>query len=91
MFARIRKSGCSEYLQIVENRRVGVKTAQRVICTIGRMDQVHAKGSIKTLERSLPLFSEDVHYNYEAWMRIFLRLQTYKALFCQTDPSQLRR
>ncbi len=34
MFARVKKSGRYEYLQIVENRRVGKKTVQRVISTI---------------------------------------------------------
>jgi transposase len=60
MFARIKKSGKHQYLQIVENRRVGGKTVQRVISTIGRMDQLHAKGSIETLVRSLSRFSEKV-------------------------------
>ena len=60
MFARIKKSGRYEYLQIVENRRDGAKTIQRVICTIGRLDQLHAKGSIETLIRSLSRFSEKV-------------------------------
>ena len=60
MFARVKKSGRHEYLQIVENRRVGKKTVQRVISTIGRMDQLHAKGSIEALVRSLSRFSEKV-------------------------------
>jgi transposase len=60
MFARVKKSGHYEYLQIVENRRDGAKTVQRVICTIGRLDQLHAKGSIETLIRSLSRFSEKV-------------------------------
>ncbi|MBA7622709.1 IS1634 family transposase ISDha15 [subsurface metagenome] len=60
MFARVKKSGRYEYLQIVENRRDGAKTVQRVICTIGRLDQLHAKGSIETLIRSLLRFSEKV-------------------------------
>jgi transposase len=60
MFARVKKSGRYEYLQIVENRRDGAKTVQRVICTIGRLDQLHAKGSIETLIRSLSRFSEKV-------------------------------
>ena len=42
MFARVKKSGRYEYLQIVENRRDGLKTRQRVIATIGRMDQLQA-------------------------------------------------
>lgn len=60
MFARIKKSGRYEYLQIVENRREGAKTVQRVLCTLGRLDQLHAKGNIETLVRSLSRFSEKV-------------------------------
>jgi transposase len=58
MFARLKKSGRCEYLQIVENRRDGAKTAQRVLCTIGRLDQLHAKGSVEALIQSLTRFSE---------------------------------
>ena len=60
MFARIKKSGPHHYLQIVENRREGQKTIQRVVATIGRMDQIQAKGDIETLVRSLSRFSEKV-------------------------------
>lgn len=60
MFARVKKSGRYQYLQIVENRRDGAKTFQRVICTVGRLDQLHAKGSVETLIRSLSRFSEKV-------------------------------
>ena len=58
MFARIKKSGQHQYLQVVENRREGKKTIQRVIATIGRMDQIQARGDIETLVRSLSRFSE---------------------------------
>jgi len=58
MFARLKKSGRYEYLQIVENRRDGAKTTQRVLCTIGRLDQLHAKGSVESLIQSLTRFSE---------------------------------
>lgn len=60
MFARIKKSGRHQYLQIVENHREGSKTIQRVISTIGRMDQLQAKGDIEKLIRSLSRFSEKV-------------------------------
>ena len=48
MFARIKKSGKYQYLQIVQNRREGPKTIQRVIATIGRMDKLQAKGEVET-------------------------------------------
>ncbi len=58
MFARIKKSGKYQYLQIVENRKEKGKVKQRVIATVGRMDQLQAKGRIETLIRSLSRFSE---------------------------------
>ena len=58
MFARIKKSGRYEYLQIVENNKVSGKVRQRVIATVGRLDQLQAKGSVETLIRSLARFSE---------------------------------
>lgn len=60
MFARIKKSGKYQYLQIVENRREGHKTRQRVISTIGRMDRLNAKGDIEKIIRSMSRFSEKV-------------------------------
>ncbi len=60
MFARVKKSGQYEYLQIVQNRREGAKTIQRVVATIGRMDQIQQKGEIENLARSLSRFSEQV-------------------------------
>ena len=60
MFARLKKTGHYEYLQIVENRREGKKTIQRVVATIGRMDQLRARGEIEGLARSLSRFSEKV-------------------------------
>ena len=58
MFARVKKSGKYQYLQIVENRKVKGKVKQRVISTVGRMDQLQAKGRVETLIRSLSRFSE---------------------------------
>ena len=59
MFARIKKSGEKyQYLQIVENRKEKGKVKQRVIATIGRIDQMQAKGRVETLIRSLSRFSE---------------------------------
>ena len=60
LFARVKKTGPYEYLQIVENRWEGKKSRQRVIATIGRMDDLRAKGQIETLTRSLSRFSEKV-------------------------------
>jgi len=58
MFARIKKSGKNEYLQIVENHREGTRVAQRVIATLGRLDELKDGTDIQTLARSLARFSE---------------------------------
>jgi transposase len=58
MFARVKKSGNNQYLQIVENRRENGKVAQRVIVTLGRLDQISEKGEVESLIRSLSRFSE---------------------------------
>jgi len=60
MFARIKKSGKYEYLQIVENRREAGKVSQRVIATLGRMDQLNGRGGVEPLVRSLAKYSEKV-------------------------------
>jgi len=60
MFARLKKSGKHHYLQIVENRKVKGKVIQRVIATIGRMDQLQEKDRVETLIRSLSRFSDKV-------------------------------
>ena len=49
MFARVKKSGKYQYLQIVENRKEDGKVKQRVITTLGRMDQLMEKDRIETL------------------------------------------
>jgi hypothetical protein len=58
MFARVKKSGQYQYLQIVENRKEKGKVKQRVIATVGRLDQLQDKGRVETLIRSLSRFSE---------------------------------
>jgi transposase len=58
MFARIKKSGKYQYLQIVQNHKEKGKVRQQVIATIGRLDELQAKGRVETLIRSLSRFSE---------------------------------
>jgi transposase len=58
MFARIKKSGKNQYLQIVESKREGNKVKQRVLTTLGRLDKIQKKGDIEILIRSLSRFSE---------------------------------
>lgn len=58
MFARVKKSGKYQYLQIVENRKKNGKVKQRVITTLDRMDQLKEQGRVEALIRSLSRFSE---------------------------------
>ena len=58
MFARVKKSGNYQYLQIVENRKVKGKVRQRVIATVGRLDRLQEKNRVETLIHSLSRFSE---------------------------------
>ena len=58
MFARVKKSGKYHYLQIVENNKAKGQVKQRVIATVGRLDQLQEKGRVETLIRSLSRYSE---------------------------------
>ena len=58
MFLRIKKASGYGYLQIVESKRIGGKTSQRVIGTIGRMDELEGYGQIDQQLRSLAKGSE---------------------------------
>jgi len=58
VFIREKKSGPRSYLQIVENRREGKKTRQRVIATLGRMDELEGSGQLESLLRSASRFCE---------------------------------
>lgn len=60
MFTRIKRSGKHQYLQIVENRREGQRTVQRVIATVGRVDALRAHGDVDTLMRGLSRFADQV-------------------------------
>ena len=44
MFARVKKSGQYQYLQIVENNKVKGQVKQRVIATVGRLDHLKKNG-----------------------------------------------
>lgn len=45
-------SGGRIYLQIAESRRVGGQVRQRVIATLGRLDELAARGQMERLVRS---------------------------------------
>jgi hypothetical protein len=52
MFFRIKPSGERRYLQIVENTRDGAATRQRVVATLGRVEDLAASGKLDALLRS---------------------------------------
>jgi len=59
MFARVKKSGHYQYLQIVENNKVKGQVKQRVIATVGRLDHLQEKWRVATLIRSLSRYSDE--------------------------------
>jgi hypothetical protein len=60
MFFRQKKSGDRTYLQIVENRWEGGGSKQRVICTLGRLDELEASGQLERLISSGARYSESM-------------------------------
>jgi len=60
MFVRVKKSGNYKYLQIVQTYREGKKVKQRVVSTLGRLDQLQKKRDIETITQSLSKFSENI-------------------------------
>ena len=60
MFFRQKRSGDHVYLQIVENRWEKGRSRQRVIATVGRLDQLQASGQLDGLLHSGAKFSEAV-------------------------------
>src|SRR6202022_4601810 len=49
MFFRTKKSGTRSYLQVVENRWEDGRPRQRVIATLGRLDQLQESGQLDAL------------------------------------------
>lgn len=60
MFFRVKKSGPRQYLQIVESRWEEGRSRQRVIATVGRLDELAAKGDLDRLLASGARFSEQM-------------------------------
>ena len=56
MFPRVKTTGKYRYLQIVENQRVNGKHTQRVIATLGRLDELTASGQLDELTCRLAKF-----------------------------------
>jgi transposase len=60
MFFRVKQSGPRRYLQIVENARLDGKTRQRVLVTLGRLDQLEQSGQLDSLLASGARFAQHV-------------------------------
>ncbi len=60
MFFRTKKSGPRIYLQIAENHREAGKVKQRVIATLGRLDQLQESGQLEALLQSGARFADAV-------------------------------
>jgi len=56
MFVRVKPAGLYRYLQIAENYREGKKVKQKVLCTLGRLDQLAESGKVDALAQSLLRF-----------------------------------
>ena len=59
MFVRTKRTGTNEYLQIVQNYREGGKTKQRLIGTLGRVDEIGHSKDIDTLISKLSKYSKE--------------------------------
>ena len=60
MFVRLKKTGSYKYLQIVQTYREGKKVKQRVISTLGRLEDLQEKGEIESIIASLSNYSKEV-------------------------------
>lgn len=60
MFFRQKKSGNRVYLQVVENRWEDGRSKQRVIATLGRLDELQQSGQLEGLLRSGAKFCQSV-------------------------------
>jgi DDE family transposase len=58
MFARLKKSGDYQYVQVVHNERIDGQVRQRVIATLGRLDALQESGQLEGLLESLARFSD---------------------------------
>jgi hypothetical protein len=60
MFIRVKGKGKYRYLQIVENHREGTRVVQRVLCSLGRVEELMSSGTTDALMRSLARFGQQV-------------------------------
>ena len=60
MFFRVKQSGPRQYLQIVENSRDHGRVRQRVLTTLGRLDELKQSGHLDSLLASGARFAEHI-------------------------------
>ncbi len=60
MFFRSKQSGGRPYLQLVENERVGERVRQKVLASLGRVDELEASGQLARLTESLARLTEEL-------------------------------
>jgi len=60
VFVRVKPSGGHKYLQVVKNYREGRKVKQKVLGTLGRVDELVGSQTLDNLARSLLRFSENL-------------------------------
>ncbi len=103
MFFRTKTSGPRTYLQVVENRWEGGRSRQRVVATLGRLDQLQQSGQLDgllasgaRLARSVLLLSEHaqgrlptISVRHIGAALVFQRL--WRQTGCQQVIQQLRK
>lgn len=65
MFVRIKKTDKYEYIQIVENKREGKTTKQRVLISLGRADKPRTKKKMQQLLDSLKCRIKKLNSSYK--------------------------
>jgi hypothetical protein len=60
MFFRSKQSGGRPYLQLVENERVGGRVRQKVLASLGRVDELEASGQLARLTESLARLTQEL-------------------------------
>jgi hypothetical protein len=58
VFVRVKRTRGYTYLQIVENKREGPRVKQRVLTTLGQMQELTSSGKLDDLARSLTRFTD---------------------------------
>ena len=60
MFSRVKTSGPRSYLQVVEDRWEGGRSRQRVVATLGRLEQLQDSGQLDALLASGARFAQQM-------------------------------